>query len=354
MRTAGVTLTAATTAAAIGACGSSSSGGSGKSASNTPVHIAFIYASSTQNAFQEMALGAGAAASKMHAQFTQAAPSSVNGNQEVQLFDSAMQNAKDGVAVETETPDEFLRPFSQAVDSGVPVISVDNPPLSGSRVGLYIGNSNKELGAQLATAILRHIPKSKHGYIVIGDDVPGLPVMDNRDKGIAAAIKAARPDLTVLPFFNSYSEPTANYNAWNSEISAHPNALAYLGPGDQDAVSIARVEQQRGRHYLVGATDVDPIALHDVQTGLVTALADPEHWLKGYIAAALLVDHARQGKQLPSGWWNPGSALITKANIGKIIARQKTASSRAAYYAPIVSKELASPSTYIKPMSQAN
>ena len=60
------------------------------------------------------------------------------------------------------------------------------------------------------------------------------------------------------------------------------------------------------------------------------ALADPEHWLKGYIAIALLARRARDGKALPKGWWNPGASLVTAKNIDDILARQQNNTTRTA------------------------
>jgi ribose transport system substrate-binding protein len=95
---------------------------------------------------------------------------------------------------------------------------------------------------------------------------------------------------------------------------------------------------------------VDPVALQAVKDGRVYALADPEHWLKGYIAIALLARRARDGTALPKGWWNPGAALVTSKNIDDIMQRQRTNQSREAWYKATVEKQLADPSTYLKPL----
>lgn len=322
--------------------------GCGGSSDSNDIHIAFLYASSTQNAFQEMALGAEASADKYGADFTQAAPSSVSGPQEVQLFQSQMQKSKDGIAVETTTPGLFLTPFKRAVSRGIPIISVDNPAPAGSGVDLYIANDNEALGRSLAHALLARIPKTRRGYVVIANDVPGLPVMDQRVAGMRAQIEKERPDIKILRPFKSGVEPTQNYNNWSAAIKAHPKALAYLGPGDQDAVSVAKVAKATGRHYLTGATDVDPVALQDLQKGYIDVLVDPEHWLKGYVASGLLAKHAKSDKALPKGWWDPGFDLVTKKNVAEILHRQKNKQTRVRYYRARAQRQLANPKKYLK------
>jgi ABC-type sugar transport system substrate-binding protein len=345
----------------VAACGGSdnsssssgSSGGSDSSASKKAakdVTLAMITATTTQNAFQEMAFGAKAAAGVEGIKLNSAAPNGVNGPQEVQLFQAAMQTSKDGIATMTTTPDLFVRPFAQAVARGIPQVSVDTPPPPGSNVTTFVGNDNVQVGQALANAMLAKIPENAKGEIVLGNPIPGLPVLDLRVQGIKQVLQQKRPNIKLVGPLNTGPEPTQNFNAWTGIVKAHPKAIAFLDPGDQAAVSLARIQQQTGKKLLVGGADVDPIALQAVKDGRVYALADPEHWLKGYIAIALLARQARDGKALPKGWWNPGASLVDSKNIDQILQRQKDNSTRTAFYKATVAKELANPSAYLKPL----
>jgi ABC-type sugar transport system substrate-binding protein len=341
---------------AVAACGGSGeSGGSGSGSRDggkaaKDVTVAMITATTTQNAFQEMAFGAKAAAGVQGIKLNSAAPNGINGPQEVQLFQAAMQTAKDGIATMTTTPDLFVRPFAQAVARGIPQVSVDTPPPAGSDVGTFVGNDNVAVGKVLAEAILTKVPADARGEIVIGNPIPGLPVLDQRVQGIQQVLRQKRPRVKLVGPLNTGAEPTQNFNAWSGIVRAHPAALAFLDPGDQAAVSLARIQQRTGRRLLVGGADVDPVALQAVKDGRVYALADPEHWLKGYIAIALLARRARDGTALPKGWWDPGAALVTANNIDAILARQRTASTRTAFYRARVDEQLAHPSAHLRPL----
>ena len=324
------------------------SGGQKKAAKD--VTLAMITATTTQNAFQEMAFGAKAAAGIEGVKLNSAAPNGINGPQEVQMFQAATQTSKDGIATMTTTPDLFVRPFSQAVARGIPQVSVDTPPPAGSNVTTFVGNDNVEVGKTLANAMLERIPADAKGEIVLGNPIPGLPVLDLRVQGMKQVLQQKRPDIKLVGPLNTGPEPTQNFNAWQGIVKAHPKALAFMDPGDQAAVSLARIQQQTGRKLLVGGADVDPVALQAVKDGRVYALADPEHWLKGYIAIALLARQARDGKAMPKGWWNPGASLVTSRNIDEILRRQKNNATRTAYYKATVDKQLANPSQYLKPL----
>jgi ribose transport system substrate-binding protein len=340
----------------VAACGgsdsssSSDSGGSGGKKDAKDVTLAMITATTTQNAFQEMAFGAKAAAGVEGVKLNSAAPNGIDGPKEVQLFQAATQTSKDGIATMTTTPDLFVRPFSQAVARGIPQVSVDTPPPAGSNVTTFVGNDNVQVGQTLANAMLEKIPENAQGEIVLGNPIPGLPVLDQRVQGIKQVLQQKRPNIKLVGPLNTGPEPTQNFNAWQGIVKAHPNAIAFLDPGDQAAVSLARIQEQTGKKLLVGGADVDPIALQAVKDGRVYALADPEHWLKGYIAIALLARQARDGKALPKGWWNPGASLVNAQNIDRIMARQKNNATRTAFYKATVDKQLADPSAYLKPI----
>ena len=185
----------------------------------------------------------------------------------------------------------------------MPLVAVDVPPPKGAEkaVKLLIGNSNEEIGADLAKAILPKIPEGAKGQILMGTDTPGLPVLEQRNKGFQDVIKKERPGVTFL-VFDAKQSPTDNFNTWSAQVKAHPDALAYVGPGSQAAVSLTRIQKRdKGKKLVVGACDLDPVALEGVRDGYVTALISPEHWLKGYLAIKLMADAKQNGKDLPGG-----------------------------------------------------
>jgi ribose transport system substrate-binding protein len=348
-------LGAAILTTVLAACGSSSSAGADLSSPSPAgglnvIHVAFVYETSSENFAQEMSLGAAAAARTLGVTLTNTAPRTASGSQQVRLFHAAERKSADGIALATLFPDLFVQPLRQAASAGIPTVAVDTPPPAGSGVTLFIGNDNFYLGVQLAGALLPKIPAGARGQILIGTDTPGLPVLTARNQGFETTIKKARPKITFVNF-DSTQEPSTNYSAWSSAVQSHPSALAYVGPGSQDAASLSEIEKKTGHHYLVGADDLDPNSLAGVAAGRVQALVSPEHWLKGYIAVALLAQHALKGTPLPTGWWNPGSLVVDQANIGRVMGRQISAASRVAFFQQEAAYELAHPSRYLKPMS---
>ncbi len=335
----------------LAACGGASGGGGGTAASHTDVKLATITASTTQNAFQEMADGSKAAADQAGVSLTEQAPNGINPESEVQMFQAATRTSPDGIAYMSTAPDVFVHPTSLATAQGIAVVAMDAAPLPGSGVTTLIANDNVALGAAVATELIKKIPADAKGEIVMGNDIPGLPLLDARVKGMTDVIKAQRPNVTIVGPLNVGAEPTDNYNHWNALVKAHPGALAFMEPGDQGAVSFRQITQQTGQHYLVGGCDVDPTALLAVQEGSVGVLGDPWHFMKGYVATTLLARHAIDKKALPQGWWNSGSGLVISSNVAQVIAREQSNSARVAFFKKQIDSQLASPP--VKPLGDA-
>ena len=333
------------------AVGVSSSG-----ATTSHPKLAMIVAASNQNAFQEMADGAKVAAANFGDQLTSLAPASVtdDATTEVTDFQSAETSSPNGIGLMTTIPPDFGTVEAQAEKAGIPVVAVDACPVPTSNVPTCVANNNEQVGEAIATALVKSgkIKKGEKGLVVVGDDIPELQLLGLRITGMEKVLKAYDPNLTFTPNQNVTSDPTTNETNWASLVAKYPHAVAYIAPGDQDAVSFVDIERSTHKHYLVIACDVDPTAIGGVKDGEIFGLGDPHHFLKGYIAMYILNHYARTGK-LIKGWWNPGSGTITSANIDAIEHRETNNQTRYAYYKSIIAKELANPSKYILPLAQA-
>jgi ribose transport system substrate-binding protein len=323
-------------------------------ASSSAPQLAMIVAANNQNAFQEMADGATVAAANYGDTLTSAAPSSVtdDGTTEVQEFQSAETTSPDGIGIMTTIPPDFGTVEAQAEAAKIPVVAVDACPVPTSNVPTCVANNNEAVGEGIAKKLTTQFPKNKKGVVVVGNDIPQLPLLGLRITGMEKVLKAYDPHLTFTKAVNVTSDPTTNESNWASLVAKYPHAVAYIAPGDQDAVSFVDIENQTHKHYLVIACDVDPTAIKGVADGQIYGLGDPEHFLKGYVAMYILNAHARGGT-LITGWWNPGNSTITKANIKAIVKREANNASRYAYFKSIIAKETANPSAYIKPLSAA-
>jgi ABC-type sugar transport system substrate-binding protein len=347
---AGVAVAVAVAATALAAVVSTSG------ATTSKPKLAMIVAANNQNAFQEMADGAIVAAANYGDALQSLAPASTtdDGTTEVQEFQSAETSSPNGIGVMTTVPPDFGTVEAQAEKAGVPVVAVDACPVPTSNVPTCVANDNEQVGEGIATALVKSgkIKKGEKGLVVVGDDIPQLALLGLRIDGMEKVLKAYDPNLTFTPSQNVTPGPTTNEQAWATLVGKYPNAVLYMAPGDQDAVSFVDIERSTHKHYLVIACDVDPVAIGGVEDGDIFGLGDPHHFLKGYVAMYIL-NKAARGGSLIKGWWNPGSGTITSANIKQIIQRETNNTTRYAYYKATLAKEIADPSAYLKPLADA-
>ncbi|NEA99443.1 sugar ABC transporter substrate-binding protein [Streptomyces sp. SID13726] len=335
----------------VGAAGCGG-GGSGK---GDKLSMGIAVANISLNFAHEMVLGAESAAS--HAgdvDFKAVGPPNTDGPAEVQLFQNLTTRAKDGIVLENLDPPIFTRPAAQAVDKGIPIVALDTSPTDGSKVGFYVGNDNYALGELMAKEALKRLGADPKGEVAIGVPNPGTPVLDNRAKGIADTFRKEAPGVKVVGPFQTYSDPGQNYSSWSAQVNAHPNALAFLGVGDADSYNLAKIKKAENGKWLTAGFDVDPKTLDAVKDGSNFVTIDPQHFLKGYLSTAILIESVREkdGK-LPDGWFLSPGGVVDSSNIDEIIARQKSAKAAYDWYTPTIDKLLGDQGAQMKPLKDA-
>ncbi len=331
--------------------------GSGCAASGTgsggPATVAFVVANLRLNFAREMVDGFGSGVASVPGVTQEVlGPDIVDGPREVELFTDLTRRHPAGVSVFTLAPELFVDPLARAARDGLPLIAVDNPPLRGSGVDLFIGNDNYQLGQMLADQVIARLPADATGTVVLGVTSPGVMVLQRRAAGIRDRLREKLPGVTALGPFDTKQEVAANRAAWATLVEANPDALAFLGTGDADGWNLADIRRGTGGRWLAGAFDLDPRSLAAVREGNLL-LVSPEHYLKGAVAGRLLAARARYGTALPQGWiYTPGLA-VTAGNIAEITDRQRSAGAKRDWFASQLQHILAGGPTYLRPLTEA-
>lgn len=337
------------TALLLAGCGSSAGGGGGGA------RLGFAVATTSEDFAQQMADGGKYAASKFDGVELQVSgPPGVDGPAEVKLFSDLGRTATDGIAVENLAPDLFVRPMADIAKKDIPLVAVDTLPLDGSDVHTYVGNDNVGIGRMLAEEAIRLLGPDASGTVVVGTTVPGVPVLDQRAQGIKEAFAEKLPSVEVLGPFETKIEPTLNFGIWNGLVKANPNALAFLGTGDQDSYNLAKIKQDNNGTYLTAGFDLNAATPRAVQDGTNFATLSPEHFMKGAVAIRLLAEAATEGKPLTEGWIDSGALLVTKDNVDEIIARSESDSAKDKWFSPKLDDFFADLDAHRRPLAEAS
>ena len=330
-------------------------GGCGAAAGGSGAKLGFAVATTSEDFAQQMADGGKYAASKFDGvELRVSGPPGVDGPAEVKLFSDLGRTATDGIAVENLAPDLFVRPMADVAKKDIPLVAVDTVPLDGSDVNTYVGNDNVGIGRMLAEEAIRLLGPDAGGTVVVGTTVPGVPVLDQRAKGIKEAFAEKLPNVTVLGPFETKIEPTQNFGIWNGLVKANPNALAFLGTGDQDSYNLAKIKQENHGTYLTAGFDLNAATLRAVKDGTNFATLSPEHFMKGAVAIRMLAEAATKDKALPQGWVDSGALLVTKDNVDEIIARQQSESAKDEWFGPKLDEFFADLDSHTRPLKEAS
>ena len=314
------------------------------------VHVGFVTETSSLNFALEMAAGARYAAQQYHVSAQIVAPPDFNDPLALKLFQGLMRTARDGIAVETLTPDLFVASEAEAIKQGIPLIAVDTPPPPASHIMTFVGNDNIAAGKLLGRATARLIPMPARGSILIGIDNMDSSVLHDRARGLQEIFRQIRPALHLLEPFNAQQPQQINLATWRAQIQAHADLIACLGVGDADNASLAQIKQNNHGTYLSAAFDLNPTALQAVANGTNFALIDPAHFLKGYVAMRLLIEHALMGKAIPRGWWLTDAFLVTQRNVQQTIRRQVSLAARGQFFHAEIEREFAHPREHLQPL----
>jgi ribose transport system substrate-binding protein len=337
-----------TTMVLLAGCGSAAGGGGG-------TELGFAVATTSEDFAQQMADGGRYAAARFDGVELQVSgPPGVDGPAEVKLFQDLGRTAPDGIAVENLAPDLFVRPMADVAGKGIPLVAVDTVPLDGSNVTTYVGNDNAGLGRMLAEEAIRLLGPDAAGTVVVGTTVPGVPVLDQRAEGIKEAFAEKLPNVAVLGPFETKIEPTLNFGIWNGLVKANPDALAFLGTGDQDSYNLAKIKQENNGTYLTAGFDLNAATLRAVKDGTNFATLSPEHFMKGAVAVRMLAEAATEDTPLPEGWIDSGALLVTSENVDEIIARQESEDAKDTWFTPRLDEFFADLDAHTRPLKEAS
>ena len=304
----------------------------------------------------EIQAGGDAAAKETGVELDVSAPSTFDPPAAISQVNNFLSSGVDGLAIAPEPAPLWTRALTDAVTkTNGNTVALQTPPPAGTTVKTYVGVDATELGRQIAEEAIKSsgLGPDTTGEVIIGKCTTQSTPLTQTTGGMAEAVKQALPKATVLDPFDSNSVPAQNFAAWEQEMRAHPDAVLVLGSCDQDGESMVKAKQVTGGHWAIGATATTPGVLAAIADGTVASSVAQNWYVAGYTVVRLLAEGLQQGTTPVEGWINPGTTVITKANVAEIVARDASPEGQAAFYKPLVSKLWADLGAATKPLTAA-
>ncbi len=233
-----------------------------------------------------------------------------------------------------------LKTISEQTDASLtfnikPTGKVEDVGASPIKTFVGISDTQGARDVMAKTIELAKLPPSTTGYVLLGQCVPGnTGPLYERIQGFKEVLAEKLPDADVI-VFDSKVEPQANTNAWTAQLAAKPDPVLVLGTCDQDGTSLYKVKRAKGYKFPAGALELPPETVAGIRDGSILASSATHWYLEGYASARLLAETIRGG-ELPEGFIDVGSTMVTKENVAEIEQRNSSPEATDEWYAPKV------------------
>jgi simple sugar transport system substrate-binding protein len=246
------------------------------------------------------------------------APDTFDMVQMAQIIDAAVASQPSGLVVSIPDAAALGDSITRAVESGIPVISMNSGSDVFKELGVaaHVGQTEFEAGlgggekmaeAGVTTALC------------VNQEV-GNVALDLRCEGFA---KGLGEDATVEVLSVSM-DPTSISNAVKAAVSQNPeiNGILALGPVAADPTLQALQELDVVGDIKLATFDLSPNVLQAVADGDMLFAIDQQQYLQGYLPVALLALNKQYGL-VPAGVVMTGPGFVTQDNAAQVIELSK-------------------------------
>jgi len=332
-------------AAFTAGCGSSDkssddSGGSA-AASTTPaatteapkkeVTVGFAWYARSAPVNQVVESGAKAAAKDLGAKLLTGGPTdTADGVAVVNAIKSMVNAGAQGIVA--PAPPGVGKELKELQAEDIPVATANSPDTTVD--ALYVGEAGVTAGKKLAEMGIEALggPDKAKGEVLVGNCVPGIQSLTQRQDGVLAGLKAA-PGLKVVKPFGTDPEPGKNYPIYQQQYRAHPDAVLILGLCSTDTVSIGKLALANDKKFKGAGFDITDETLKAVADGGAYATLGQGSFLQGYLSTRAVIEALQSGKPAPTGFVNSGTEVVTADNVAKYQALGTDAAALTAFYA---------------------
>jgi simple sugar transport system substrate-binding protein len=220
----------------------------------------------------------------------------------------------DGMIVTIGDYDALRDAITSAVDSGMPVITVNSGTQEQSEAMgalMHIGQPEFEAGR---VAGIRAKADGITDFVCFNHQIGNIPLTD-RCAGYAAGLGVELGDRMV----DIGGDPIEAKNRIFAYLKAHPDApsILTLGPNGGNPMLQALEELGMAGDIYYGSFELSDEMIAALKSGVLQWSIDQQQFFQGYLAANLLTNYIRYGVRIPHHI-NSGPGFTTKDNIGLV------------------------------------
>nr|WP_308741957.1 ABC transporter substrate-binding protein [uncultured Anaerocolumna sp.] len=284
-------------------------------------NISVIIKATDSDYWQTLLLGAKAAAEESNGKVivTTAGPASETGiSEQVTILENVVSAKPDGIVLASISSDATVPAVEDAVNAGIPVVTVDNR-LSTDVYTQHLATNHYKAAASAAEDMVKQWeakgidPVGKKVVAISADS--GSPVNQARVEGFLDKIRELVPDIQVIETQYCDNDISKALDAVDNLILANSDLIGIFGDnnhmGDGIANSIQQNEKQDG--IISYAFDSDDTEIAAIRDGYLTGIVVQDPYGMGY-EGVLAVVSALEGKNIEHDVI-AATTLVTKDNI---------------------------------------
>jgi ABC-type sugar transport system substrate-binding protein len=312
---------------------------------------------------QQIIDGAKAAAKDLNVDLQVTGPEGGDADAQLKAVQSLVAAGVKGVA--TSVPGASMAStLNDIVKSGVPIVQFNL--LVTSVKAPYVGERSVESGRILGAKVLDKLGgTSATGQVIIGNCFPGIPVLENRAKGVKESLSKAT-GIKILGPFDVKVAANENYAAWEALLAATPTAKALVGLCAPDIASLGKLQAaNKDKPFVSGGYDLTAENLAQLKNGNAYVSLGQTPFMQGYLPIKILADTVRGISKVDlsaGGFLDAGTEIVTADSVSEPYSlppltfaqlEELAASPDKArtYYQPLVDGVIADWATKIEPIA---
>lgn len=258
--------------------------------------------------------GATAAGELFGAEVVTASPPQFDSQQQIQLFTDMVNAGAQGIAVVPFPEEIWAGTVDDTIAGGVPVAAF-NVPAAESQIPFYVGANETLFGEGLAELAIQFLGVDAEGDVAVGNCAPGVGVLDRRVVGVKNYMEENAPGINVVGDFDTTSDPTSSFSAWQAIQLANPDAIGLIGVCATDGPSLSKLQDEIGAGSFVGvASDLGPEVFQGLRDGTLQGALSQNPWLQGYGPTRAILQSLESGEPMVEGWLDSGTIQVTAEN----------------------------------------
>lgn len=233
-----------------------------------------------------------------------------------QLIDAAVASNPDGLVVSFPDPDALRTPVREAMDAGIPVISINSGHETAQELGVltHVGQTEYEAGYSGGE---RMAEAGVEKALCVNQEV-GNVSLDRRCEGFSDALEETGATVDLLA--TELGDPGESQQRIQARLSSDSDidGLLTLGPS-MIQPALQGIEEVGAHDRVTMATfDLSPRILQGVEEGDIFFAIDQQQYLQGYLPVVLMSLHLRNRSAFPDSVMHTGPTFVTEDNVGEL------------------------------------